>query len=117
MSSTSYQPETDYVVKSVSAKSLTLALSDSVRNVTFLDPCRGSPEGIFDDPPSSLRFDIDTPALWFKTTDQGVTTGWVNISSGGGGGVGGDDSVGGVEAGGVETGRGRRGRSRVAVAT
>lgn len=85
---TTLLPSMDYFTRSLNATVLALRLRESEPSAvtTAMSPCRGSPEGVFGDPPTSLRFQIDGPALWFKTTAQGNRSGWINLSAGGGGG-------------------------------
>jgi len=82
---TTYLPRIDSVMSSLFAKSIAMRMRDNDPTVVAaLTPCRGSPEGVFSDPPSSLRFQIDGPALWWKTTPRGDATGWVIIADGAG---------------------------------
>jgi hypothetical protein len=41
---------------------------------------QGNPNGDYDGPKGSLIVDTAGPALYIKTTDEGVKTGWQNLS-------------------------------------
>lgn len=88
---TTYLPEVDFIIRQLQATKMSLRElingQPEPQVVTEMTACRGTPEGRFGDPPSSLRFDFTGPSLWFKTTPVGVLTGWQQVAIGSGPGV------------------------------